>query len=481
MANLGLYHPTHNPFGCKLASDSKPWYETAVAFNSTKDCFTPSKLLGNSGAISSGQSGRPSSFPDTFYDAVYAHQIFDLRLSAHKQDVNKLRVDAMRKAVAGEMRGWGKVPFTVVTNVGNHSLYEYTNTHYSRFQFPAGKIPYTLKPYTLDGRKTSKNESIAGYIYGANTGSIFPLVEITETEFGKGYAYIPLSLGNKKDVAAIETDWWVIETDMKPVNFYEQSNFPHTRSPNDTLAWTDLIGSPSAISATFPNGVQGMWIPDLPEVGAKPFYGNRKVVGQGKVFATLDDGATWITGIFNESAKNIITSTYTTYEVRLCQYTTPSNFTQPANNSKVVGEVGDVIITTRHEINQGNRLHESLLGNIGKDITDPLTIVSKTKQTATSMSHQPHDLTIPANNSTGCKVATSIIEKDGLLYSQYQSQEIQFNKPARDWGDNLAIPVVNGDNVVTDDNGTTVKVVNHIGMMPLGIASYSDSSQSTDD
>ena len=90
-----------------------------------------------------------------------------------------------------------------------------------------------------------------------------------------------------------------------------------------------------------------------------------------------------------------------------------------------------------------------------------------------------HGFTTPANESTGCKVSTSIIEKDGLLYSQYQGIEIVNN--GTDWGDTSnAIPVVNNDSTHTDDNGITVKVVNHIGMMPLGIASHSDSSQSKD-
>ena len=216
---------------------------------------------------------------------------------------------------------------------------------------------------------------------------------------------------------------------------------------------------------------------------AKTFNLNRKANTTVDVLLTSNQGDSWSKPTFTvDTVTNTVTFDFDeATDVALIQYSTLSNFTESANNSKVVGEVGDVVITTRHEVNQGNRLHESLLGNIGKDTTDPLTMVSKTKQTATSMSHQPHDFDIPANNSTGCKVATSIIAKEGLLYSQYQSQEIQFTKSSRDWGDNLAIPVVNGDNVVTDDNGVNVKVVNHIDLIPLGIASHSDSSQSTDD
>ena len=214
---------------------------------------------------------------------------------------------------------------------------------------------------------------------------------------------------------------------------------------------------------------------------AKTFNLNRKANTTVDVLLTSNQGDSWSKPTFTvDTVTNTVTFDFDeATDVALIQYPTLANFTQPADNAKVVGEVGDVIITTRHENNQGNRLHESVLGNIGKDTTDPLTMVSKTKQTATSMSHQSHDLDIPANNSTGCKVAHSIIEKDGLLYSQYQSQEIQYSKSSRDWGDNLAIPVVNGDATNVDANGITVKVSNHIDLIPLGIASHSDSSQSS--
>lgn len=57
--NQGGYNVTYNPNGTKLASDGNKWYNTAVSFTSIADCFTDSKLLANSGSITSGVSGRP--------------------------------------------------------------------------------------------------------------------------------------------------------------------------------------------------------------------------------------------------------------------------------------------------------------------------------------------------------------------------------------------------------------------------------------
>ena len=42
------------------------------------------------------------------------------------------------------------------------------------------------------------------------------------------------------------------------------------------------------------------------------------------------------------------------------------------------------------------------------------------------------------------------------------------------WGDNATIPIVDNESTITDLNGITVKVVCHIGKIPLGIANYND-------
>ncbi len=42
--------------------------------------------------------------------------------------------------------------------------------------------------------------------------------------------------------------------------------------------WTDIIGSPANIAATFPQGVEGQWIPVVPATGTQTYVMNRKVI-----------------------------------------------------------------------------------------------------------------------------------------------------------------------------------------------------------
>ena len=468
--NQGAYHPQFNPSGCALWGSNINeewaffWHSTNIGNNkpknSTVDCFLSVTKNNNGTGIGGIGSGRPSSFPDQFYDAVYAHQIKDLRLSAHKQDVNKLRVDAMRKAVSGEMRGWDKVPFT-------HTYDANCNIYLNGNRVGIGASAGFINSITQDV------EDVKHIVINNQHYKVISVDTGYSVVVDRAIDYTGLTEG---DAVA---GWQCFSSQPILVTTY-------LTPQNDTLAWTDLIGSPENISKCFPNGCVGQWLPVIPDGTSKEFHLNAKSLTTPFGMYTSDNGGTWrqdpqiVVNWKYDGVKNSFSSpAFDASYVYLTQYPTLSNFTEPSNNSVGVGEVGDVIITTRHEVNQGNRLHGSLLDNIGKDTTDPLLMVSKTKQTATSMSHQPHDLDIPANNSTGCKVATSIIEKDGLLYSQYQSQEIQHSKSSRDWGDNLAIPVVNGDATNVDANDITVKVSNHIDLIPLGIASHSDSSQSS--
>ena len=505
--NSGAYHPVFNSAGCgifyKIGNGYKPWYYVGVSddIHSTKDCCeyypTPTSKWtpAPSGSITTINSGRPSSFPDQFYDAAYAHQIKDLRLSAHKQDVNKLRVDAMRKAVAGETRGWGKVPTTFTLYVGD--------TPFRRYH---------------DGFLTAHSPKISGLVsqyFGCQESPTHPFLYLSDGKIENmliNQMYILFTYNDSERIFKIDTYMYDITvftaikgdildlpnsitvdvTNMQIiVSLFDGASYTKqelSSAQRDTLAWTDLVGSPSALAATFKDGVQGMWIPQIPD-GTQNFrfdLNTKNSTSTLQYLFTTDNGGIWRTGNGSggsgdgqyDTVTNTWGGTLPPTAITLIQYPTLSKFTKSANNAKVAGEVGDVIVTTRHEINQGNRLHGSLLVSIGKDTNNALTDVSKTRQTTMLIEHVPHGFTTPANSSTGCKVTTSIIEKDGLLYSQYQAIELVNN--GTDWGDTSnAIPVVNGDSTHTDDNGNTVKIVNHHGMMPLGIASHSDSSQSS--
>ena len=107
MANQGIYHPTFNPNGSKLANDNKKWYETTVSLSSISDCFDASKALTASGYI-----GTTSARPDgLFYDQIHEGDIIDLRMNSAKvEDYNRLIDREFNKLVAGTYRGTSKEP-----------------------------------------------------------------------------------------------------------------------------------------------------------------------------------------------------------------------------------------------------------------------------------------------------------------------------------------------------------------------------------
>lgn len=124
--NQGAHHPVWNPMGCGCWVDTtdnvRKWRDrTIVQANvTTKDAFNP--WVGGAGKVGvaggyigyqyQSQGGREDQYK--FYDAIYPGLVQDVRMSARRPDVNKLREDETRKSVEGVVRGKGKVPFTKV-------------------------------------------------------------------------------------------------------------------------------------------------------------------------------------------------------------------------------------------------------------------------------------------------------------------------------------------------------------------------------
>ena len=61
----------------------------------------------------------------------------------------------------------------------------------------------------------------------------------------------------------------------------------------DEPTWTDIIGDPANIAATFPNGVEGKWIPIIPD-GVTPFILNKRIDGSTAAMSlTVDNGVSF--------------------------------------------------------------------------------------------------------------------------------------------------------------------------------------------
>ena len=506
--NQGAYHPEFNSAGCKRVNNDTTGYTTGTDWHSSvackitnqKQCFinvdasqdttTPAAAVVT--GVIGNQSGRPSTFPDAYFDAIYAHQIFDLRITAHKQDVNKLRVDAMRKAVAGEMRGWGKVPFSRFgTATVTMSAYASANVANKALYFATSDSTYPRDKSTEELKGGDCNLVI---LVGSNGNSIqipfdgAPLVNWWP-HFSSNVAYVYGCIDLNKAVADFNKAF-PIGTLITMIKVSELT------PQNDTLAWTDLVGSPENISKCFPNGCVGQWIPKLPD-NVTPYNNiplNRKALS-GRVSRTIYIVAEsrWITDTQQlDVVNNVINSNSSipTGRVELWQYPTLSNFTEPANNSKVVGEVGDVFVTKWNKVDEGNRLLPSLIGSVGVGSGggtpyENLTTLSRSVYRTGLMLSEPslfpthQHINVAGQDSPAVKALSTITEKDGLLYMQYHGRELHYDATAGNWGDDSTIPIVDGEGTMTDDNGHTVKTFCHIGQMPLGIASHSDSSQSS--
>ena len=435
--NQGAYHPVFNPEGTSkwwisTSGNAGNWYQlTSNKPNSTASCFKvnvgnlPTPVGGvcggiYGGGVASSFSGRPTSFPDAYYDAIYAHQIKDLRLSARKQDVNKLREDAMRKAVAGEMRGWGKVPFTkALVNVPAANNSVIGGVRVWRFDgnilnLPATDILYETCGCVVDATGTPHK------IWQASLAS------------SNNQSYLYTNILGSEPNPSLSACNIMVGTYLTP--------------QNDTLAWTDLIGSPENISKCFPNGVQGMWIPVVPDGTQKTVYSSRKFTKAGTRIFTGDDGATWVSSPDwvgqggGDTVRNVLAEGLLTEErVTICQYPTLSNFTEPANNSAVVGDVGDVYYTDDHRIHLGNRILPSLTNNIathntGGKRSGDLTVLDSGIIGDTLVpdinyptKHYQVPLIAPQNNSPAVKVLSTITEKNGLLYPQYHGNGLKYD------------------------------------------------------
>lgn len=478
--NQGAYHPSYNPLGTAYVwngSTTVNWYNQYYKISSNKQAFIDIPTNGNGdGSISSGSSGRHDQYK--YYDAIYAGLVEDLRLSAKKLDVNALREETMRKAVAGTLRGKEKKPFTYFEHrygveLARPATYNPINAGGSiEFKISAGQP-------VLDAYLSDPN-NIGYYVYNQKGGSIY-ISKLIASPIN--YVHWPYS-GNDKVTCYI----YGVENKVEEFNATFSIGdklfigvLRQLSSEFDTLPSVDIIGSPENIAATFPDGVVGQWTPKLPTGVIERFAANRKATsGQYGIF-TLDNGASWRTTIstFN-SVSNDFTNDCEANRVQLMYYESPSKFTEHVQNSHILGLLDKSYFSADYALSRGNRLMGSLIDKTGKSdqnskrygyvATESLAINNDGLLISNGYSPTHKNLSIgsPRNNSAAFKVMPSITSKNGLLYLQFHGAELKHN--GTDWGDDQTIPVINGENTKTDLNGNTVKVFCHHTLFPIGIA-----------
>ncbi|TMO67469.1 hypothetical protein [Pseudoalteromonas aurantia] len=448
--NQGAYHPTYNPMGTRRWNTTGVWanynwyHPRVLAATNTATCFqitigNPANNDDNGAFINSGYinsshgSGRQDQYK--FYDAIYAGQVEDLRLNANKLDVNKLREDSILKAVAGTLRGKGSLPKLRIQTFEKNGGF-FNNGYWmgkdgnAQFALGADFDSWHTQPWL---NSFNRNQPLRGRAFGAcyivrHDNNAVIRAEVTDggTTGQNIYCSAEVDVPDGTTISIIMYD---------------------TTSPEfDSLPWTDIVGYPERIAATFPDGVVGQWVPQLPnDETDQLFTANRKSLSHPSVNAlrTMDNGETWqaITSAVNE--KNQIKDTWNTQSVGLVHYETLSHFTNLADNAQIVGTTGNVYQGNFHQIDRGNRLNSSVSGVIAKQgsthkgvgflSTNSFTYeswsIAPLKLTAAAQpEHQRVDLA-SGNESGAMKTLPTITEKNGLYYLQLHGAELKHHKP----------------------------------------------------
>ncbi|MDW7550203.1 hypothetical protein [Pseudoalteromonas peptidolytica] len=455
--NQGAHHPTYNPFGCggfegTIVANLARWYSNnAPEINSTLDCFLKKSVRFRD----TGKLIRPDLAVRVdeykYFDAIYSGQVEDLRLSAKKQDVNKLRESKLSDAIAGKFRGKEKLPFTKLKSGfcydSGMTIYIFQNTPVSESSLIGSDKYYKGSDIVKSYPKHSEFKAPAVAIKFTDAG------DTDLTSFSGG---TPLGQWFIIDKFCLQSNFFIALTNPRTGNSNWFSSgrastiqaellFPTEQSNAefDILPWTDIVTTPDNFKATFPHGVQGRWIPKLPD-GTAGYPLNRKLSGD-TLSATFssDHGQTWVkNNVQFDPVKNINSASWDANTVALLQYQSDSSFTHAAKSTTVCGDIGRVYATQAYLSHYGNRLQPSLTEAIGKRNSSayfqeylnvskhayysPTQTLGWTFHTGDEPVHEPLNLDAPNDNSPAVKALSTITEKNGLLYLQFHGSELKY-------------------------------------------------------
>ncbi|CAM0052530.1 hypothetical protein VPHK479_0003 [Vibrio phage K479] len=411
--NQGGYHPTWNSAGCAMfdtpdAGRTRPWYNLhadQTAPTSVEDCFAingDTSPLGGSIAQGTSSAGRSDQYQ--YFDAIYAGQVEDLRLNANKQDYARLLTDSARSGFAGETRGKGKVPFTKFYTADQTATGSSTGSFDNIL--PTGSAVQVGDVCSLE-----------------NAAGTYETVTITALfSSGRSISFEPSITGRKADSKGMFTEYM------------------DSTAEYDSLPWVDIVGDPERIAATFPDGVVGQWIPQIP-TGSTLFLELNKKCNQSTmpIVATTNDGVTWGSATVSvDTVQNGRSATPSANGVELYFYEALSGFTEPDNNRAVQGDLGDVFVSNQADNYNGNRLMPSLINEIGKSQGYPqvsnvpvIDYILRSEGTlhnasANAPKHEPHRLPATQNDSDAVKTLPHLVEKDGLLYVQHHATQLVY-------------------------------------------------------
>lgn len=477
--NQGAGHPM-NPDGCSgiWASGSivRPWYSNPAQFNNLSQCFdfsinAVSKVVSGKYSGKIGGSSQLWNGDGGFYDAIYASDINDFRLSISPRDSNLLE-SAIHQAVAGEIRGFESAPFTHFTSktvtISGGVNYSESNGQTLTFATSDSSGPRNQSYQAFLGKK------ITHYLLSGSNGKAMIIPKIGNS--GNDYCYWPhqsnvVYLYGSGDVREQFNQTFPPGT-VITLGVQYNKKMAMSSSP----MWTDIIGTPQQILATAQtlgvDGFFGSWIPTLPNGSTKTFNMTRKPTQSMNHVYTRNQGSSFTAtswALDGNGSSNARTYNPASTEIAFVFYQTNAHFTSKSSNRKII-DVGAVIAGGYHSIDGylvSTLIDKVCVNNAGSGLgtMQPATQYSidpRSKSFYTSAQKPVHHEPIDASTmGTGpaVKTLTSLAEFTGCYVIQFNFKEM---KHTGNWGDDNKIQAVDGVAILPDENNKPVKYGTHI-------------------
>ncbi len=479
--NQGAYHPALNSDGCRGFTSSgssygAAWHSSLVVTQPTSkaDCFNPTIYAPPSGNIgNSTESGDMRPY-DKFYDAIYSSDVPDNRMSVVDLPKKEVREKNNRKAKSGDVRGFEGVPFskfiTDTVTVAGAAVSDPVNE--------GGRFYWSVINNTLPNQTHVFSDGADLIYLSGSNGAAMTIKRETKTANILWPNDTPVALiAGLGELTQFYADKFNNLFPVGTIISIGRGIYSNNKQVSPT--WKSIIGSVANIAALFTtvgskfygaDGIEGEWIPTLPNSSLDLFPTNRKYKGSGSVRSeqTIDNGVTWLSqavGI-GSTTNSISLPNEPTNSVRLVHYETQAHFTENDVNAKVL-DLGSVYATGWNNIAYGNLLISTLINKVGtNDIAIPKGVawsaplidygVRGTGGGAfdPALYGYPQHATIGLTGTGAtAKALDYLSETDGVGELCYVYKEMKFDV---DWGDNNKFEITDNQSAMTDDNGNSV-------------------------
>ncbi|MCF7512948.1 hypothetical protein L3V43_04935 [Pseudoalteromonas sp. L23] len=490
--NQGAYHPSNvmGTSACVSANNNGEvrggyWFNTNAPISSLAECFnkqlagvTPA-LPGSYDSTGSIVSSSTIKFvrPDVFkyHDVVYPGLVEDIRVPAKKLDLNRAAEKAMQSIVSGAFRGKGFLPF--LKPMHNGALVKVIKTSDSSYSAINSGGTVTFGTQEADNTKYFNGDRSSHWLlFGSNGQAMSIRITSKATDFlYTGYSNSCYLYGSGDVTEELDTKF-PIGTE---ITIMAQSKRMLAEFQN--LPWVDITGTPEDIAAIYPDGVYAMW---APAKGGRVDFTRKVNDASVHLINTVDAGNNWTSqSVTINNLTNGVNYELPDNAVGLWHYNSLAELTMQAESLPFLNSINYLYISSSNAINYGNHLHYSLVGKVGKDArsntTESLylemnTFTPSSYGSLTSLLDQPThgeiSLPEPSSDSSAFKALFTLVQKNGLIYVQFNGAELKYDPLKNNWGDDQAIPIINGENTKADLNRNTVKVFCHHTMFPIGIA-----------